>query len=72
VQDVWIELRLTEGKNRQVRRMTAAIGHPTLRLIRMAIGALALGELRPGEWRVVDDSERAAIFSRKSGLRTAR
>jgi len=44
---------LHEGKNRQVRKMTAAIGHPTLRLVRVAVGKLALGELRPGQWREV-------------------
>lgn len=53
VQDFWIELRLVEGKNRQVRRMTAAVGHPTLRLLRVAIGGLSLGDLPPGEWREV-------------------
>lgn len=47
----WLEIGLREGRNRQVRRMTAAVGHPTLRLIRAAIGPYALGELRPGEWR---------------------
>lgn len=47
----WLELTMCEGRNRQVRRMTAAVGHPTLRLVRVAIGAWALGELRPGEWR---------------------
>jgi 23S rRNA pseudouridine2457 synthase len=47
----WIELRLIEGKNRQVRRMTAAVGFPTLRLVRTAVGGLPLGELAPGEWR---------------------
>jgi len=47
----WLQLELTEGRNRQVRRMTAAIGHPTLRLVRVAIGPWALGALRPGEWR---------------------
>jgi 23S rRNA pseudouridine2457 synthase len=47
----WLEIRLTEGRNRQVRRMTAAVGHPTLRLIRAAVGPYTLGELRPGEWR---------------------
>ncbi len=46
----WIELKLTEGKNRQVRRMTAAVGSPALRLIRVAIGAVKLGDLAPGEW----------------------
>ncbi len=45
----WIELSLTEGKNRQVRKMTAAVGFPTLRLIRMRIGKLELGELKSGE-----------------------
>ena len=53
IPDCWIEITLTEGKNRQVRRMTAAVGHPTLRLIRVGIGALdllALG-LAPGQWR---------------------
>lgn len=47
----WIELTLTEGKNRQVRRMTAAVSFPTLRLIRHAIGAYSLSGLAPGEWR---------------------
>jgi 23S rRNA pseudouridine2457 synthase len=47
----WVEVRLREGRNRQVRRMTAAIGHPALRLIRFAVGDWLLGPLRPGEWR---------------------
>jgi len=54
----WIELTITEGRNRQVRRMTAAVGHPTLRLIRMRIGEWTLGSLGPGEWREVRVSER--------------
>ncbi|MGY3437576.1 MULTISPECIES: pseudouridine synthase [unclassified Marinovum] len=51
VPDCWLELTITEGKNRQVRRMTAHVGHPTLRLIRAQIGDWHLGGLRPGEWR---------------------
>lgn len=47
----WLELRISEGKNRQVRRMTAAIGYPTLRLIRPAVGSLTLDGLAPGAWR---------------------
>ena len=51
VPDAWIELTIAEGRNRQVRRMTAAVGLPTLRLIRVVIGAHALGDLQPGQWR---------------------
>lgn len=47
----WLELTLTEGKNRQVRHMTAAVSFPTLRLIRYAIGTYSLGDIAPGEWR---------------------
>jgi 23S rRNA pseudouridine2457 synthase len=49
----WLEITLTEGRNRQVRRMTAAVGHPTLRLVRVSIGAWLLGGLRPGEWKAL-------------------
>jgi 23S rRNA pseudouridine2457 synthase len=50
----WIEITLAEGRNRQVRRMTAAVGHPTLRLIRVAVGPWELGKLGAGEWREVE------------------
>jgi len=52
----WMELVLTEGRNRQVRRMTAAVGYPTLRLVRVAIGPYRLERLAPGEWRAVERS----------------
>ena len=63
VPTAWIELVLTEGKNRQVRRMTAAVGHPTLRLVRVAIGKLRLVDLglEPGEWRELGREELAAL-----------
>lgn len=57
VQDIWLEIRIIEGKNRQVRKMTAAIGHPTLRLIRKKIANLELGTLAPGEWMEIPKSE---------------
>ena len=59
----WIGLELIEGKNRQVRRMTAAIGHPTLRLIRMRIGNFALGDLHVGTWIELDKTQRSLILS---------
>ncbi|EKV32064.1 Ribosomal large subunit pseudouridine synthase E [Caenispirillum salinarum AK4] len=49
----WLKITLTEGRNRQVRRMTAAVGHPTLRLVRVSIGSLDLGDLPRGRWREV-------------------
>ncbi len=57
----WIEITITEGKNRQVRRMTAAVGFPTLRLIRIAIGQLRLDGLAPGEWRMLTPSEMSRL-----------
>ncbi len=53
VPDAWLEITLHEGRNRQVRRMTAAVGLPTLRLVRAAIGEYRLGDLQPGQWRTL-------------------
>jgi 23S rRNA pseudouridine2457 synthase len=63
VPDSWIALELVEGKNRQVRRMTAAVGHPTLRLFRAQIGEFKLAELKVGEWRRLTDAEKASVLS---------
>jgi 23S rRNA pseudouridine2457 synthase len=63
VPECWIALELSEGKNRQVRRMTAAVGHPTLRLVRVSIGSFHLGALPPGQWREVSLAERQLIFA---------
>jgi 23S rRNA pseudouridine2457 synthase len=56
VPTAWLELTLHEGKNRQVRRMTARVGLPTLRLVRSAIGQVRINDLAPGEWRKIDPS----------------
>ena len=53
IPDRWVEIRIQEGRNRQVRRMTAAIGYPTLRLVRTAIGDWQLGTLQPGQWKQI-------------------
>lgn len=60
----WLSLTLTEGRNRQVRRMTAAVGHPTLRLVRVAIGQLGLGNLTAGAWRELTADERRLLTAR--------
>ncbi|MDV3253620.1 pseudouridine synthase [Devosia sp. BK] len=60
VPDQWLSLTITEGRNRQVRRMTAAVGHPTLRLVRWRIGDWTLDGLAPGEWRFVEPPTRPA------------
>ncbi len=62
VPTAWLELTLREGMNRQVRRMTAAVGHPTLRLVRIAIGSITLGDLSPGHWRELSKQEVADMF----------
>ena len=65
----WVAMELVEGKNRQVRRMTAAVGFPTLRLMRVRIGGLVLSELglRIGSWRELDARERGLVFARAGG-----
>jgi 23S rRNA pseudouridine2457 synthase len=67
----WIGLDLVEGKNRQVRHMTASIGHPTLRLIRVRIGRFELADLATGKWITLSAAERAQLFSGKSDSWTA-
>jgi 23S rRNA pseudouridine2457 synthase len=57
VPTAWMEITLHEGLNRQVRRMTAAVGHPTLRLVRIAIGPVQTGDLQPGQWRALTARE---------------
>jgi len=59
----WLEISLNEGKNRQVRRMTAAVGFPTLRLIRVSIGNYRLSGLAPGQWKQLSECERSKIFN---------
>ncbi len=63
VPTAWVEMTLREGLNRQIRRMTAAVGHPTLRLVRVVIGPIVLGDLQPGEWRDLTSSEIEQIYS---------
>jgi 23S rRNA pseudouridine2457 synthase len=57
VPTAWISIVLREGRNRQVRKMTAAVGHPTLRLVRVKIGSLDLGSMHPGEWKEITRNE---------------
>jgi 23S rRNA pseudouridine2457 synthase len=68
VPTAWIEMTLTEGRNRQVRRMTAAVGFPTLRLVRVAIAHLRLDGLAPGQWRLLSQAEVKQLY-RMVGLR---
>lgn len=63
----WIALTLTEGKNRQVRRMTAAVGFPTLRLVRWSIGHLTAAGMQPGEVRLVDNDDISTLLSAPMG-----
>ncbi|PKO23393.1 MAG: pseudouridine synthase [Chloroflexi bacterium HGW-Chloroflexi-1] len=61
VPTAWLRITLHEGRKRQIRHMTAAVGHPTLRLVRIALGPLTIGSLRPGEWRDLTASELATL-----------
>ena len=72
----WLLIKIHEGKNRQIRRMTAAVGHATLRLIRVAIGPIQLGHLQSGTWRDLERKEvttlRTACRNKENGQDTAR
>lgn len=67
VPTAWLEMTLTEGRNRQVRRMTAAVGFSTLRLVRVAIGHLGIDGLEPGRWRELTEAELELNEGRKGG-----
>jgi 23S rRNA pseudouridine2457 synthase len=71
VPTAWLEMTLTEGKNRQVRRMTAVVGFPTLRLVRVAIGHLRLDGLQPGQWRDLTPDEIASLLQDAKGFQKA-
>ena len=62
----WLELSIREGRNRQIRRMTAAVGYPTLRLVRVKVGDWDLADLQPGEWRAVDEPALPAVKAHRS------
>lgn len=70
VPDCWLKLTITEGRNRQVRRMTAAVGHPALRLVRWAVGTVTLAGLAPGEWRELTKAEADALWVSAMGKKT--
>jgi 23S rRNA pseudouridine2457 synthase len=70
VPTAWLRLTITEGRNRQVRRMTAAVGHPTLRLMRVAIGPITLEGLAPGQWRALTPAEAADLYRSVRARRT--
>jgi 23S rRNA pseudouridine2457 synthase len=68
----WLSIVLREGRNRQIRRMTASVGHPTLRLVRVAVGSITLGDLAPGRWRDLSAAELASLPGPRSrGWRAA-
>lgn len=64
----WLKVTLREGRKRQLRRMTAAVGLPCLRLVRVGVGPLTLGDLQPGQWRHLDTHEQSALL-RSLGIR---
>jgi 23S rRNA pseudouridine2457 synthase len=72
VPDAWLRIVIREGRNRQVRRMTAAVGLPTLRLVRIAIGDWCLDDMQPGQWRelTIPDAPKRRIFRRDIGDRS--
>lgn len=63
VPTAWLKITLMEGRNRQIRHMTAAVGHPTLRLVRIAIGPVTLGDLAPGQWRELSAEEVKSLMT---------
>ncbi len=65
----WVRLGIREGRNRQVRRMTAAVGHPTLRLVRWSVGPWTLEGIQPGEFRTVDEKEVATFMEKRTVTR---
>jgi 23S rRNA pseudouridine2457 synthase len=65
----WLKMVLYEGKKHQIRRMTAAVGFPTLRLVRVAIGPVGLGDLQPGEWRALTETEMKQLQTIKKTTR---
>lgn len=62
VPTAWLEITITEGRKRQVRRMTAAVGYPTLRLVRWAIGTITLAGLQPGQWEMLDSEAASDLW----------
>ena len=63
VPTAWLQLTLTEGRNRQVRRMTAAVGHPTLRLVRWSMSGITLDGLQPGAWQMLDENAARRLWN---------